>query len=878
VTLPRASLLALFACVALAARSSPASGQTTFTWNNTGADWSTSTNWTPAGPPTGSDHAQFNLVGTYGTATINQPTWGPAPAEYGLLNLSTSAQFTGWNFTSAGSLTQFRLGAAGPVTHTFNGSSLLGGANGLVIDVEHGTTLALAGASTAPNDTVALNIHGGTFRLDNSLVNNTNRIGVRTSNGQGVFLFGGTLDFVGNANGSTETIEILKLTPSFSRVNVENHSTTAPTVLTFSAFDRPLASAINFANTGPVGTLGAAGNNPRIMLTGQAAGFMGSWATVNGAELAVYDTVNGVRAAVNADFAQVYTTTIGTNLAQGEFGALNQSAGTPNVTWSGAAGAGTGAVLRILPGASGQSLTFALDSGNPIDLRGIVLSGPRNYAINGNAGAAVTGFGDHRTFGVLDANATLTFNVPIAAQAGFGIVKYGDGILDLAADMTGTGFIAATGNVSTPMYLNAGVLRANVAPNGSLSKTSGQRINFRGGILEIAGGLDGTGTDADFIYALGTGVRNVNWSDAASHGSGGFSAFGSNASVNIGGNALPDTLLWRFQNNLNFLWDGVALKFGSSASSARLRWLNPVNLDNGTPGDYKLREIEVTRGVGGLNDYTQMTGALGGSNTTDLMKTGSGVLELTGLNTYQGNTLIHAGTLAVGASASLGTAVSRTGNVVVGKGAVLAGTGDILPEVDHFVMVNPGGAIRGGSPVTNSLSEHTGTLSIFSDVTITSTATDRGTIQFEFHRQTAISVTASKIALGAPFNLNLNPGAGNQFALELVDTGVTTPPIAGETYTVTLASVGITENIRLNGVNLTDGVIPNSNYILQSSSFSFDSNYSLAVLTDGTGSHLQLTFALAPVPEPAAVLAFAAGSLALGRIGRHRRQVAIATP
>jgi len=879
VKLPRFVRLSAICCALIAAQAAPVRAQT-YNWNNTGADWSTASNWTPAGPPSGNGTlALFSVFGTYGTGPVNQPTWGSNPAFYASLSLNPTAQFTGWTFASPGTLTQFGFHATGPVTHTFSGASLqdIAIGNGLVMDIEHGSTVTLSGTATANIRTFGINLHGSTLRLDNSTTNNPDRLAFfnTTEEFSGINSNGGTIDFIGNASGSSERIEFLKLRSGASRVNVENHSTSTPTVLTFTTFQRPAATAINFANSGPVGTLGAAGNNPRILLVnGQAAGFMGPWATVNGSELAVYDATNGVRAAVNADFAQVYTTTIGANLGDGQFGALNQNAGTTNMTWSGAAGAGNGANLRILPGASGQSLTFALDGTNNINLRGIVLAGPNSYSINrdtsnGNTGMSLTGTGgsDHRFYGVMDPSATLTINVPITGS-GFGIVKTGDGILDLAADMTGPGFIAGSSS-SSPLYITGGVVRVNVGPNGSLSKTSGQRISFRGGVLEIAGGLDQGGVDADFTRPLGAAATTLNWSDAASHGSGGFSAFGANASVNIGGNATPDTLLWRFQNNLNFLWDGAALKFGSIASNARLRWQNPINLDNGTPGDYKLREIQVTRGAGTLNDYTQMTGAIGGSNSTDLLKSGAGVLELTGLNTYQGNTLIHAGSLAVGASASLGTAGSRTGNVVVGKGAVLAGTGDILPEVDHIVMVNPGGAIRGGSPVSTSLAEHTGTLSIFSDLTVNSTAADRGTIRFEFNRTGNNAATASKIVLGAPFNLNLDPGSGNQFALELVESGVTAAPQAGESYTITLATVDAAANIRLNGANLPDGVILQSNYVLQSSSFSFDSNYSLAVFTDGSGKHLQLTFALAPVPEPAAVLAMA--SLALGACSLFRR-------
>jgi autotransporter-associated beta strand protein len=253
------------------------------------------------------------------------------------------------------------------------------------------------------------------------------------------------------------------------------------------------------------------------------------------------------------------------------------------------------------------------------------------------------------------------------------------------------------------------------------------------------------------------------------------------------------------------------------------------------------------------------------------MKTGTGVLEFIGQNTYQGNTLIHAGTLVVGGGGSLGTAGSRTGNVVVGSGAVLAGVGDVFPEVDRSIFVNPGGAIRGGSPVTNDLAQHTGTLTINSDVTIHSNGTDRGTIQFEFDRTAPSVGTASKIVLGPPFNLNLNPGASNQFAIDLVESGVADAPVIGETYTVTLATVDAAAQIRLNGVDLPNGVIPQSNYVLQSSTFTFDPGHSLFVETDGSGKHLRLSFAITPVPEPIMALALAAGSLGLGRVFRRRR-------
>src|SRR6478752_1008953 len=119
VPLPRFALVALL-CVLAAP---PASGQTIYTWNNTGTNFSSASSWNPSsGPPGSSDIVQFTPAGIPFPGPVSQPTID-ADRTIGTFILAPTAQLGGWTFSGSSTLTvNFPgLNAYGPATYTFDG-------------------------------------------------------------------------------------------------------------------------------------------------------------------------------------------------------------------------------------------------------------------------------------------------------------------------------------------------------------------------------------------------------------------------------------------------------------------------------------------------------------------------------------------------------------------------------------------------------------------------------------------------------------------------------------------------------------------------------------------------------------------------------------
>jgi len=183
--------------------------------------------------------------------------------------------------------------------------------------------------------------------------------------------------------------------------------------------------------------------------------------------------------------------------------------------------------------------------------------------------------------------------------------------------------------------------------------------NFRissGGVLEVNADLfGGTLTPAwdevDFVKP----VRITPSGGIAFYGDSGMSAYMPNATatskriVHFGiadseGVPVSQLLTWgtgRFLTQPDSDLDGdYTFKLSSPLSNAMLELRNSINLNG------RSRNIEVANGSANIDAL--LTGVLSGSDASGLIKSGEGTLQLTGLNTYKGETRVQAGTLIVG--------------------------------------------------------------------------------------------------------------------------------------------------------------------------------------------------------------------------------------
>ncbi len=222
----------------------------------------------------------------------------------------------------------------------------------------------------------------------------------------------------------------------------------------------------------------------------------------------------------------------------------------------------------------------------------------------------------------------------------------------------GSSTLTLGGNNGTTHY-GAVSVREGVVRTAHTNALGVSPVIFSGGVLELGA--------ADFTYTLNTNPQYTNgstvgWRASGIYGgSGGFSAFGADRVVNLGGASAQ--LTW---NSGGFVPTGQSLIFGSTQSNAQLDFQNPIAL-NGA-----VRTIHVNDNAGSTADQALLSGVLSGTGSSGIDKTGDGTLVLSGANTYQGATQVTAGTLIINGDHS-----GAPGAITVNAGATIGGSGTL---------------------------------------------------------------------------------------------------------------------------------------------------------------------------------------------------------
>lgn len=675
---PSAVRLAALAGLAIAAS---ASAQTNWLPNGSG-DWFNAANWA-AGVPTASTPATFHFVPTAIGYTSGPTLSGPASAQglsFGYQLAGDVVQGNGHTLTvGSGGISAF-----GPDSRFLRNTILAGNAAGnLSFRVSGGATLWLDGSTTALTNAGPITLANGELVLDNFSAN----IAARTASTANITLQSGRFTLSGASGTTTYTagalsgsstagVNTIFLNPfssanstlQFANSGIFSTRLSTFNVLRFEVGQGVLGAAgnrITFAGTPFLGANGLLANSAGGGTVGYAVAVDNNIFTGQVIDFATWNATDGVIRAgatlTGATFASIATATASSRV---QFNPAAPETATAAIT--------TGSI-RITPAAGGLSLNMGAFN---LNTNALMLDGFDDFSINGTGalGAAGTRYIHvNREFGTLNTSLIIASGTNPTSVVGPGLVNL------TGASVQAVGQSGANAN---RLDLLGGILRGTNANLGFQAPAGGSdtlaALNFRGGILEISGGGNGLGSSADFTRSLGSLDGQVRWEG----GSGGFSAFNTPATVNIGGQASPATLQW---GSTNFVQNGFALLLQARTANRTLNFLNPLQLDNGA--DYALREIRVQNTT--LGAPAVLAGSITGAANADLLKTGLGTLVILGtVNTYSGATILRQGSLLVNGSV---TGSGAPFNVVSGT---LGGDGSIARDV--FM---PGGRLSpGGAP------------------------------------------------------------------------------------------------------------------------------------------------------------------------------------
>ncbi|MDI1311653.1 autotransporter-associated beta strand repeat-containing protein [Prosthecobacter sp.] len=254
----------------------------------------------------------------------------------------------------------------------------------------------------------------------------------------------------------------------------------------------------------------------------------------------------------------------------------------------------------------------------------------------------------------------------------------GDNIFNPQIKDSGTGAnITSFNKLGTGLWILG---NTNNAYTGTTTITDGMLMAQDGSTLPNASGLilGGTTTSGilqssgnftrDLAPSASAGVNTVSWNSALTTGGGGFAATTDKLVVAIGGLATPTALTWGSGGFMGTTGTGTGpLVLNSITALGEVEFRNAIDLNGGT------RTIQVNDNTTTFTDFATISGGISG--TGGISKTGTGLLQLLGNNTYTGTTAVTAGQLVV---TSLGNSATPGGASSIGDSTNANTTGSAL--------------------------------------------------------------------------------------------------------------------------------------------------------------------------------------------------------
>ncbi|MBN8458355.1 MAG: autotransporter-associated beta strand repeat-containing protein [Verrucomicrobia bacterium] len=346
----------------------------------------------------------------------------------------------------------------------------------------------------------------------------------------------------------------------------------------------------------------------------------------------------------------------------------------------GVVASGAGATADFNTTAQSTDTIITLDGSRTIGLLVVGNANPFNWTLNGSGGSVLTLAAPGTP--VIDVTSqTASIGAPVSGSQGFG--KTGDGTLRLThgeSDYTGDltvsgGALVAIGSTGGINPTRGSLGNPRVVRN--ITVGAGSTLSF--GAHDILGNHNSDPLATLVVENGGTVTSTGNI----------FTVLGP---VTLGGGTIHG------QDGANATFPS----FGLKGSVTALTGTSSLMSASGTNGAYHLGDGLVTGtvfdtvGTGVLEISGQLRDGRESNYTvrpSDLTKTGSGTLTLSGINTYTGNTTVNAGTLAVADNAQLRFVIGDTSGV----SNQLSGAGTVTLDGDFAIDTTAAGALTSGT-------------------------------------------------------------------------------------------------------------------------------------------------------------------------------------